>query len=51
MSFGGIGNEKQRADIVAYLNSLSDNPQPLPAAAESRQPGRGGQSAGAGGAQ
>jgi cytochrome c len=32
MSFGGISNDKQRADIIAYLNSLSDNPQPLPKA-------------------
>ena len=38
MSFGGIGNEKQRADIVAYLNSLSDNPQPLPAAQKAGSP-------------
>ena len=51
MTFAGMPNEKQRADIIAYLNSQSDNPQPLPAAPEGRQPGRGGQSAGAGGAQ
>jgi cytochrome c len=34
MTFGGIPNEKQRADIIAYLNSNSDSPQPLPKAAE-----------------
>jgi cytochrome c len=34
MTFGGIGSEKQRADIIAYLNSNSDRPQPLPKAAE-----------------
>ncbi len=32
MSFAGITNDKQRADVVAYLRSLSDNPVPLPAA-------------------
>jgi cytochrome c len=32
MTFAGIPNEKQRADVIAYLNSLSDNPQPLPTA-------------------
>jgi cytochrome c len=32
MSFAGITNDKQRADVIAYLRSLSDNPQPLPAA-------------------
>lgn len=30
MAFAGIGNEKQRADVIAYLRSLSDNPEPLP---------------------
>jgi cytochrome c len=34
MTFGGISNEKQRADIIAYLNSNSDNPLPLPKAAD-----------------
>jgi len=34
MTFGGIQSEKQRADIIAYLNSNSDKPQPLPKAAE-----------------
>jgi len=34
MTFGGVPNEKQRADIIAYLNSNSDNPLPLPAAAQ-----------------
>ena len=32
MSFAGILSDKQRADVIAYLRSLSDNPQPLPAA-------------------
>jgi cytochrome c len=34
MTFGGIPSEKQRADIIAYLNSNSDSPQPLPKAAD-----------------
>jgi cytochrome c len=34
MTFGGLSNEKQRADIIAYLNSNSDSPLPLPQAAE-----------------
>lgn len=34
MTFAGIDNEKQRADVVAYLNSNSDKPLPLPKAAQ-----------------
>ena len=34
MTFGGIASEKQRANIIAYLNSNSDSPQPLPQAAQ-----------------
>jgi len=30
MTFAGIKNEKQRADVIAYLNTLSKNPEPLP---------------------
>ncbi len=32
MVFGGIKKETARADLVAYLGTLSDNPVPLPAA-------------------
>jgi len=32
MTFAGIANEKQRADVIAYLNTLSKNPEPLPKA-------------------
>jgi cytochrome c len=32
MTFAGLPNEKQRADVIAYLNSLADNPKPLPTA-------------------
>ena len=31
MAFAGIGQAQERADVLAYLRSLSDNPQPLPA--------------------
>jgi cytochrome c len=34
MTFAGVPSEKQRADIIAYLNSNSDKPLPLPKAAE-----------------
>jgi len=34
MSFAGIPRGSERADIIAYLNSLADNPAPLPKAAE-----------------
>jgi cytochrome c len=33
MTFAGIANEKQRADLIAYLDTLSKNPVPLPTAA------------------
>jgi cytochrome c len=31
MAFGGVGNDKKRADLIAYLASLSDAPKPFPA--------------------
>ncbi len=34
MTFAGLTSEKQRADIIDYLNSNSDSPLPLPKAAE-----------------
>jgi len=34
MSFAGIPRGTDRADVITYLNSLSDNPAPLPKAAE-----------------
>jgi len=34
MTFAGLTNEKQRADVIAYLNTLSKDPLPLPKAAE-----------------
>jgi len=32
MTFAGISSEKQRADVIDYLNSNSDQPLPLPTA-------------------
>ncbi|MGA7803003.1 c-type cytochrome [Bradyrhizobium sp.] len=42
MTFAGFDNEHQRADVIAYLRTLSDNPVPLPtatAAPASSKPG------------
>jgi cytochrome c len=43
MTYAGLPRGNQRADLLAYLNSLSDSPQPLPKAAEAKP----GESAGA----
>ena len=34
MGFAGIQKDSERADVIAYLRSLSDNPAPLPTAAK-----------------
>ncbi len=39
MSFAGIPSDKQRADVIAYLRSLADNPVPLPSAEAAPPPG------------
>jgi cytochrome c len=39
MTFGGVPSQKQRADIIAFLNSNSDSPQPLPKAADAAPAG------------
>ena len=31
MTFGGIKRDQARADLLAYLRTLSDSPKPLPA--------------------
>jgi cytochrome c len=36
MSFAGLPRGPQRADVIAFLNTLSDNPKPLPTAAEAK---------------
>jgi cytochrome c len=35
MTYAGLSRGQQRADVIAYLNSLSDSPLPIPKAAES----------------
>jgi len=32
MTFAGLSNPQERANVIAFLNSRSDAPQPLPAA-------------------
>jgi len=34
MGFAGISKDSERADVIAYLHTLSDNPVPLPTAAK-----------------
>ena len=36
MSFAGLPKGGDRANVIAYLNTLSDNPAPLPKAAEAQ---------------
>jgi cytochrome c len=33
MTFAGVKDDQKRADLIAYLHTLSDNPKPLPKAA------------------
>jgi cytochrome c len=40
MTFVGLPKGSERADVIAYLNTLSDNPQPLPKAALNVPPGQ-----------
>ena len=39
MTFAGLSRAEQRADVIDYLRTLSDNPVPLPKAAESAPAG------------
>ena len=39
MTFAGLSRAEQRADVIDYLHTLSDNPQPLPKAAENAPAG------------
>src|SRR6185312_15856459 len=34
MGFAGIQKDSQRADVIAYLRTLSDHPEPLPTASK-----------------
>ena len=38
MTFAGIKNPQQRADVIDYLHTLSDNPKPLPKAEAAAAP-------------
>ena len=38
MTFAGLSRGGQRADVIAYLNSLADSPAPLPKAADVAPP-------------
>ena len=38
MTFAGLPRGKERADVIAFLNSKADNPAPLPKAAEGAAP-------------
>ena len=40
MTFAGLSNEKQRADVIDYLDTLSAHPVPLPTAQGAASPGR-----------
>jgi cytochrome c len=40
MTFAGLSNEKQRADVIAYLNTLSKNPLPIPTAQKDNAPAK-----------
>lgn len=41
MAFAGITRDSQRADVIAYLRTLADNPVPLPKVAEGQPPAGG----------
>jgi len=38
MTFAGLPKEQDRADVIAYLRTLSDNPVPLPQGGDQGQP-------------
>jgi len=48
MTFAGLSNQQDRADVEAFLNSHSDSPQPLPKAPAAAAPAAAGQAPGAG---
>ncbi len=45
MTFAGIKSPQQRADVIAYLDTLSDNPVPLPKPEAAAKPAEGGKEA------
>ena len=48
MTFAGLSNPQDRADVIAFLNSHSDAPKPMPAAPAAAAPAAAGKDAGAG---
>jgi cytochrome c len=50
MTFAGISNPQQRADVIGYLRTQSDSPQPLPKPEASNAPAQGNAPAPAGNA-
>jgi cytochrome c len=48
MAFAGINRDSQRADVIMFLRTLADKPQPLPKVAEGQPAGQDGQKAPAG---
>ncbi|MEJ7777725.1 MAG: cytochrome c family protein [Sphingomicrobium sp.] len=38
MTFAGLGDPQERANVIAYLNQQSDSPQPMPAAPAAAPP-------------
>jgi cytochrome c len=48
MTFAGISNPQDRADVIAFLNKQSDHPLPLPAAPAEAAPAAAGQQPGTG---
>lgn len=42
MTFAGLRNDQQRADVIDYLHTLSDNPLPLPKVQAENAPAAGG---------
>ncbi len=53
MTFAGLTRDSQRADVIAFLRTQSDNPLPLPKAAENKPAGgnQGGQAPASGAPQ
>lgn len=45
MTFAGLGNPQERADVIAYLNQQSSSPLPLPAAPAPAAPAAGDEAA------
>ena len=48
MTFAGLSNPQDRADVIAFLNAHSDAPKPLPAAPAADDPAAAGKDAGTG---